>query len=118
MLWRGGCIIRAAFLEDIKAAFDRDAGLDNLLLDPHFRQAVEANQDAWREVVATSARIGLWTPAFAAALAYFDGYRSEHLPHNLLQAQRDYFGSHGYQRIDRPGTFHTDWLGLRREPPG
>jgi 6-phosphogluconate dehydrogenase len=117
MLWRGGCIIRAAFLEDIKAAFDRDGQLDNLLLDPRFRDAVEAHQGAWREVVATAVRIGVWTPAFAAALCYFDGYRSARLPHNLLQAQRDCFGSHGYERTDRPGTFHTDWLRLRREPP-
>ena len=117
MLWRGGCIIRAAFLERIKSAFDRDPQLVNLLLDPYFREALEANQGAWREVVSVAARIGAWTPAFGAALAYFDGYRSARLPHNLLQAQRDYFGAHTYQRTDRPGTFHTDWHGLRREPP-
>ncbi len=116
MLWRGGCIIRAAFLEKIKAAFDRDRGLENLLLDPYFRDAVESNQDAWRRVVSTAAELGVWTPAFSAALNYYDGYRSGRLPHNLLQAQRDYFGSHTYQRIDREGTFHTDWMRLRREP--
>ena len=115
MLWRGGCIIRAAFLERIKAAFDRDARLVNLLLDPYFREAVEANQAAWREVVATAASIGVWVPAFAAALTYFDGYRNARLPHNLLQAQRDYFGSHTYERVDRAGTFHTDWSSLRRK---
>jgi 6-phosphogluconate dehydrogenase len=116
MLWRGGCIIRAAFLEHIKNAYDRDPGLENLLLDPYFREAVESSQDAWRHVVATAARLGIPAPAFGAGLAYFDGYRAERLPHNLLQAQRDYFGAHTYERIDQEGTFHTDWLRLRREP--
>ncbi|MHC4828308.1 MAG: NADP-dependent phosphogluconate dehydrogenase, partial [Planctomycetota bacterium] len=116
MLWRGGCIIRAAFLEHIKAAYDRDPELVNLLLDPYFKNAVESSQDAWREVVATAARLGIPAPAFGAGLAYFDGYRAERLPHNLLQAQRDYFGAHTYERIDQEGTFHTDWLRLRREP--
>jgi len=115
MLWRGGCIIRAAFLERIKNAFDREPKLVNLLLDSYFREAVESNQTAWREVVATAARIGIWIPAFAAALTYFDGYRSGRLPHNLLQAQRDYFGSHTYERIDRPGAIHTDWSSLSRK---
>jgi 6-phosphogluconate dehydrogenase len=117
MLWRGGCIIRAAFLERIKEAFDRDANLENLLLDPYFRQAMESNQDGWRLVVSTAARVGLPVPALSAALNYYDGYRSERLPHNLLQAQRDYFGAHTYERIDREGNFHSDWIGLRREPP-
>jgi len=117
MLWRGGCIIRAAFLERIKEAFERDVGLENLLLDPYFRQAMESNQDGWRQVVGTAARVGLPIPALSAALNYYDGYRSERLPHNLLQAQRDYFGAHTYERIDREGNFHTDWIGLRREPP-
>jgi 6-phosphogluconate dehydrogenase len=116
MLWRGGCIIRAAFLERIKEAFERDAGLENLLLDPYFRQAMESNQDGWRQVVGTAARVGLPIPALSAALNYYDGYRSERLPHNLLQAQRDYFGAHTYERIDREGNFHSDWIGLRREP--
>ena len=117
MLWRGGCIIRAAFLERIKEAFERDAGLENLLLDPYFRKAMESNQDGWRQVVGTAARVGLPVPALSAALNYYDGYRSERLPHNLLQAQRDYFGAHTYERIDREGNFHSDWIGLRREPP-
>ena len=116
MLWRGGCIIRAAFLEHIKAAYDRDADLENLLLDPYFKEAVESNQQAWREVVATAVRIGIPVPAFSSALSYYDGFRSERLPHNLLQAQRDYFGAHTYERIDEEGSFHTDWLALRREP--
>ena len=116
MLWRGGCIIRAAFLEKIKDAFDRDRNLENLLLDPYFTEAVESNQQAWRRVVSTAAELGVWTPAFNAALNYYDGYRSGRLPHNLLQAQRDYFGSHTYQRVDREGTFHTDWLRNRRDP--
>ena len=116
MLWRGGCIIRAVFLERIKEAFARDPGLENLLLDPYFRQAVETNQDGWRQVVATAARLGIPVPAISSALNYYDGYRSERLPHNLLQAQRDYFGAHTYERIDREGHFHTDWLQLRREP--
>jgi 6-phosphogluconate dehydrogenase len=117
MLWRGGCIIRAAFLERIKEAFDRNVSLENLLLDPYFRQAMESNQDGWRLVVGTAARVGLPIPALSAALNYYDGYRSERLPHNLLQAQRDYFGAHTYERIDREGNFHSDWIGLRREPP-
>jgi len=116
MLWRGGCIIRAVFLERIKEAFERDEGLENLLLDPYFRQAVEANQDGWRQVVATAARLGIPVPAVSSALNYYDGYRTERLPHNLLQAQRDYFGAHTYERIDREGHFHTDWMRLRREP--
>ena len=116
MLWRGGCIIRAAFLERIKDAFDRDAGLENLLLDSYFKQALESNQAGWRQVVSTAARIGIPIPAFSAALNYYDSYRSERLPQNLLQAQRDYFGAHTYERIDREGAFHTDWLNLRREP--
>ena len=115
MLWRGGCIIRAVFLERIKEAFARDAGLENLLLDPYFKQAVESNQEGWRQVVGTAARLGIPVPAISAALSYYDGYRSERLPHNLLQAQRDYFGAHTYERIDREGKFHSDWIRLRRE---
>jgi 6-phosphogluconate dehydrogenase len=116
MLWRGGCIIRAAFLERIKEAFDRDPGLENLLLDSYFKDAVESSQEAWRSVVSTAAQIGIPAPAMSAALNYYDGYRNEQLPHNLLQAQRDYFGAHTYERIDREGVFHTDWLSQRREP--
>jgi len=116
MLWRGGCIIRAAFLERIRDAYDRDANLENLLLDPYFQDAVGASQGGWREVVGTAASLGIPAPAMSAALSYYDGYRSERLPHNLLQAQRDYFGAHTYERTDREGVFHTDWLKLRREP--
>ena len=113
LTWRGGCIIRSAFLGEIKKAFDRNPGLVNLLLDPFFRQAVESRQAAWRRVVATAVTIGIPAPCLSAALAYFDGYRSARLPVNLLQAQRDYFGAHGYERIDRPRGefFHTNWTG-------
>ena len=96
LLWRGGCIIRAAFLEYIKEAFDRNPTLESLLLDTYFKQAIEDCQHSWRHVVATAAQIGIPTPAISAALAYYDGYRSERLPQNLLQAQRDYFGAHTY----------------------
>jgi 6-phosphogluconate dehydrogenase len=116
LLWRGGCIIRAVFLERIKEAFDADPHLENLLLAPYFREAVLKAQPAWRNVVKTAVDLGIPTPAFAAALAYYDGYRSERLPANLLQAQRDYFGAHTYNRTDKPGVFHSDWLRLRRPP--
>jgi len=116
MLWRGGCIIRAAFLERIKDAFDIDPHLENLLLDSYFRKAMESNQNGWRSVVSTATQIGIPIPAFSAALAYYDGYRCERLPHNLLQAQRDYFGAHTYERVDEKGVFHTEWLEMRREP--
>jgi 6-phosphogluconate dehydrogenase len=116
LLWRGGCIIRAVFLERIKEAFDVDPNLENLLLAPYFREAVEKAQPAWRRVVTTAFELGIPVPAFSAALAYYDSYRSERLPANLLQAQRDYFGAHTYQRVDREGTFHTDWLRLRKRP--
>jgi 6-phosphogluconate dehydrogenase len=118
MLWRGGCIIRAAFLERIKEAFDRDPVLENLLLDPYFKEVVESNQGALRSVVSIAVQVGLPTPSISAALSYYDSYRSERLPHNLLQAQRDYFGAHTYERIDKDGVFHTDWLKMRREPGG
>lgn len=113
LLWRGGCIIRSAFLGRIKEAFDRDFGLRNLLLDPFFQSRMEEAQASWRRVVATAVMHGVPVPAFAAALSYYDGYRSERLPANLLQAQRDYFGAHTYERIDRPRgeRFHTDWTG-------
>ena len=118
MLWRGGCISRAVFLERIKEAFDKTPDLENLLLAPYFRKAVRKAQTSWRHVVTTATRLGIPVPAFSAALAYFDGYRSESLPANLLQAQRDYFGAHTYHRVDKPGEgpFHTDWLRLRRQP--
>jgi 6-phosphogluconate dehydrogenase len=116
MLWRGGCIIRARFLEHIRNAFDKNPTLENLLLDPYFATAVQESQEAWRQVVSTAVQIGIPIPAFSAALTYYDGYRSDRLPANLLQAQRDYFGSHTYQRIDGPGVFHTDWIRLRKLP--
>jgi 6-phosphogluconate dehydrogenase len=116
LLWRGGCIIRAVFLDRIKEAFDANPSLENLLLAPYFTKAVVETQDAWRNVVATAARLGVWAPAFSAALAYYDGYRRERLPANLLQAQRDYFGAHTFERIDRSGTFHAEWMQLRRPP--
>ncbi|MBQ3453510.1 MAG: decarboxylating NADP(+)-dependent phosphogluconate dehydrogenase, partial [Thermoguttaceae bacterium] len=115
MLWRGGCIIRAVFLERIKDAFDANPNLDNLLLDPYFKNIVENAQPAWREVVVTAAQLGIPTPAFSTALCYYDSLRSEVLPANLLQAQRDYFGAHTYKRVDKPneGPFHTDWINVR-----
>ncbi len=109
MIWRGGCIIRAHFLNRIKEAFDRDAELANLMLDPFFREILDRNQASWRKVVFTSAELGIPAPAFASALAYYDSYRRARLPANLLQAQRDYFGAHTYERVDRPGTFHSEW---------
>jgi len=116
LLWRGGCIIRAVFLDRIKEAFDADPKLENLLLAPYFTEACGKTQDAWRHVTAMAAQLGIWVPAFATALAYYDGYRRERLPANLLQAQRDYFGAHTFERIDKPGTFHTDWIRVRRQP--
>jgi 6-phosphogluconate dehydrogenase len=116
LMWRGGCIIRAVFLERIKDAFTRSPQLENLLLDPHFRDTVSATQLNWRHVIATAVHFGVPTPAFSAALAYFDGYRRARLPANLLQAQRDYFGAHTYQRTDKAGTFHTDWIRERKQP--
>ena len=116
LLWRGGCIIRAVFLDRIKEAFDADPQLENLLLAPYFEEAVEKAQDAWRHVVSTAAQLGIPTPAFSAALAYYDGYRRERLPANLLQAQRDYFGAHTFERLDKEGWFHAEWLQLRRQP--
>ncbi|WP_417383617.1 decarboxylating NADP(+)-dependent phosphogluconate dehydrogenase [Gimesia sp.] len=114
LLWRGGCIIRSTFLQDIKAAFDKNPELENLLLDDFFRNAVEKAQPSWRRVVAAAVELGLPVPSFTAALSYFDGYRQARLPANLLQAQRDYFGAHTYQRTDKEGTFHTDWIRERR----
>ncbi|MGW8160655.1 MAG: decarboxylating NADP(+)-dependent phosphogluconate dehydrogenase [Desulfobulbales bacterium] len=116
MLWRGGCIIRAAFLEDIKASFDRNPQLENLLLDRYFTESVVAGQAAWRQVICTGAQLGIPLPAMGAALNYYDSYRATRLPHNLLQAQRDYFGSHTYERVDKEGIFHTDWRSKRKQP--
>ncbi len=113
LMWRGGCIIRSVFLGKIKEAFDRNPGLSNLLLDPFFRDKVTSSQAAWRRVVSTAVLHGVPVPALATALNYFDGFRSERLPANLLQAQRDYFGAHTYERVDRPRGqfFHTTWTG-------
>ena len=118
LLWRGGCIIRAVFLDRIKEAFDKDPQLNNLLLAPYFTEEVDKAQGAWRHVVSQAALLGIPVPAFATALAYYDGFRRETLPANLLQAQRDYFGAHTYERTDKPRgeMFHTEWLELRREP--
>ncbi|QDV64791.1 decarboxylating NADP(+)-dependent phosphogluconate dehydrogenase [Crateriforma conspicua] len=114
LLWRGGCIIRAQFLDRIKEAFDDQPNLENLLLYPFFKDAIEQCQPAWRRVVAAASIAGIPVPAFGAALNYYDGYRMDRLPANLLQAQRDYFGAHTYKRVDRDGTFHSEWLDLRR----
>jgi len=113
LLWRGGCIIRSVFLGKIREAFDRSPSLSNLLYDPFFAQKLNAAQGSWRRVVSTAAAHGIWIPAHATALAFYDGLRSARLPANLLQAQRDYFGAHQYERVDAPrGTFfHTNWTG-------
>ncbi|MDA8352916.1 MAG: NADP-dependent phosphogluconate dehydrogenase [Firmicutes bacterium] len=112
MIFRGGCIIRAQFLQNIKEAYDEDPNLSNLLLAPYFRDTLDRYQNAWRKVIALAIHSGIPVPAMSSALAYFDSYRSERLPANLLQAQRDYFGAHTYQRIDKEGNFHTDWLNV------
>jgi 6-phosphogluconate dehydrogenase len=111
-IWRGGCIIRARFLNRIKQAYDRDRKLKNLLLDPWFADLIDRTQAGLRSVVAVAARHGIAAPALASALAYFDGYRSARLPASLIQAQRDYFGAHTYERVDRPGSVHSDWTRL------
>jgi len=113
LVWRAGCIIRSVFLGKIKEAFDRNPNLNNLLLDEYFRGVIERCQPSWRRVVAGAVQAGLPVPAFSTALAFYDGYRSERLPANLLQAQRDYFGAHNYERVDRPRGefFHTNWTG-------
>lgn len=116
LLWRGGCIIRAQFLDRIKDAFDKQPDLENLLLFPYFKQIIDASQAAWRRVLIAATQRGVPAPAFSTALAYYDSYRRANLPANLLQAQRDYFGAHTYQRTDRPGTFHSEWLQLRKQP--
>ncbi len=113
LMWRGGCIIRSVFLGKIKEAFDKNPKLKCLLLDDFFRKAIKDNQRAWRDVIATAAKKGIPVPAFSTALAFYDSYRAARLPINLLQAQRDYFGAHTYERIDRPRGqfFHTNWTG-------
>jgi 6-phosphogluconate dehydrogenase len=113
LMWRGGCIIRSVFLGKIKEAFDKDPSLSNLLLDPYFKGEIDRCQNAWRDVIATAVRAGIPVPAFSTALAFYDGYRCGRLPANLLQAQRDYFGAHTYERTDKPRGefFHTNWTG-------
>lgn len=113
LMWRGGCIIRSVFLGKIKDAFNKNPNLTNLLLDPFFKEKIESSQDSWRRVVSTAVLNGIWIPALSTALNYFDGYRNDRLPANLLQAQRDYFGAHTYERIDKPRGefFHTNWTG-------
>jgi 6-phosphogluconate dehydrogenase len=113
LMWRGGCIIRSVFLGKIKEAFDKNPGLTNLLLDPFFKEKIEKAQAGWRKVVSQAVLNGISVPALSTALNYYDGYRCERLPANLLQAQRDYFGAHTYERIDKPRGefFHTNWTG-------
>jgi 6-phosphogluconate dehydrogenase len=113
LMWRGGCIIRSVFLGEIKAAFDRDPKLKNLLLDKFFATALNKYQPSWRKAIIAGMRIGVPMPAFSTALAFYDGYRTERLPANLLQAQRDFFGAHTYERVDKPRGefFHTNWTG-------
>jgi 6-phosphogluconate dehydrogenase len=110
-IWKGGCIIQAGFLDKIKQAFNENPALLNLLLAPEFKQSIVDRQSAWREVLATANRLGIAVPAFSSSLDYFDSYRRATLPQNLTQAQRDYFGAHTYERVDRPRGefFHTEW---------
>jgi len=111
-MWRGGCIIRSAFLGKIKEAYDADPELPNLLLAPYFVETIKKCESAWRQVVSQGALLGVPTPAFSTALSFFDGYRCARLPANLLQAQRDYFGAHTFERLDNPGVFeHANWTG-------
>ncbi len=114
-IWRGGCIIRAQFLNRITDAYKRDPALKNLILDPYFRDIITKTQANWRTALQAAIEYGVAAPSFSAALAYYDSYRSERLPANLLQAQRDYFGSHTYERLDKAGLFHTDWIGTGEE---
>jgi 6-phosphogluconate dehydrogenase len=113
LMWRGGCIIRSRFLNDIKAAFGRDPGLENLLQDEFFRREVASALRGWRKTAAMAVGLGIPAPAITSALAFYDGYRSAPLPADLIQAQRDYFGAHTYERVDAPRgqRFHTDWTG-------
>merc|ERR1711944_118220 len=113
LMWRGGCIIRSRFLGNIKAAYDKNSELDNLLLDDLFKNAINECQASWRKVVANAVQLGVPTPCFSTALAFYDGYRAARPPANLIQAQRDYFGAHTYELLSNPGTFvHTNWTGL------
>jgi 6-phosphogluconate dehydrogenase len=114
-IWRGGCIIRARFLDRIREAYEKDPNLPSLLVDPYFRDAVAQGQDAWRRIVAHAAQVGIPTPAFSSSLAYYDGLRAARLPASLIQGLRDFFGAHTYRRVDRDGVFHTMWAEDRRE---
>jgi 6-phosphogluconate dehydrogenase len=114
-IWKGGCIIRAGFLDKIKVAFKDNPNLPNLLLAPEFKQTILDRQQAWRDVLVVSNKLGIPVPAFSASLDYFDSYRRDRLPQNLTQAQRDYFGAHTYERTDKPGTFHTEWTKAAEE---
>ncbi|KAL3694810.1 hypothetical protein R1sor_008461 [Riccia sorocarpa] len=114
-IWKGGCIIRAKFLDRIKKAYDRDSNIASLLLDPEFAKEMVERQSAWRRVVTLSIQVGISVPGMSASLAYFDTYRRERLPANLLQAQRDYFGAHTYERIDKSGSFHTEWYKISQK---
>jgi len=115
-IWRGGCIIRARFLDRIKDAYDQQPDLANLLLTPYFTDAVRDAQDGWRRTIGKAAELGIPIPAFSSSLAYYDGYRRERLPANLIQAQRDLFGAHTYERVDKPGAFHSQWADEKQEP--
>jgi 6-phosphogluconate dehydrogenase len=117
-IWRGGCIIRARFLNRIKEAYDREPALPSLLVDDYFTAAVADGQESWRRVVAAAARIGVPTPGFSSALAYYDGLRAERLPAALVQGLRDLFGAHTYRRVDKDGIFHTQWSSDRAEVSG
>jgi 6-phosphogluconate dehydrogenase len=112
LIWRGGCIIRSAFLNNIKDAFEKNGNLKNLMLDEYFRSKLIASEADWRKVVAESVLNGITVPALSAALSYYDAYKTRYLPANLLQGQRDYFGAHTYERLDRPEGefFHTEWI--------
>ncbi len=110
-IWRAGCIIRARFLQDITNAYDKNADLANLLLDDYFRDISEKYQQSVRDIVGLSVQAGVPVPAFSSAISYYDSYRSERLPANIIQAQRDYFGAHTYERVDKEGIFHFDWYG-------
>ena len=120
MIWRAGCIIRAVFLEEITRAFRENPALPNLMMNPRFKDMIASRQEAWRRVVSQAIATGVGTPAFSSSLAYYDTYRRERMPGNLVQAQRDYFGAHTYERNDAPGVFvHTEWAHdqLAHEPP-
>jgi 6-phosphogluconate dehydrogenase len=118
-IWKGGCIIRARFLDSIMNAFERQPDLPNLLLDTDFMTWMRRSEQSWRKLIATAVQMGIPVPALSASLSYFDSYRSPQLPQNLTQAQRDFFGAHTYQRADRPtaGFVHTDWSALFAKIP-